>query len=175
MNRKLHQDPAAAGASLFFSEVDDLIMFAPLDAMFLRTDLVSRPANSAFSRAGNCGNANLRKMSAEMDKSFTMRTYEKRACKSLTICTYKITGLKLPWNEHLQKTPGGRGPPPAIRLFQLSTGSSRVNNVRRTTAGAGHISEPVVDGTWDGCYKFSSFVQCPAKSAEAWGAFWCAG
>ena len=69
-------------------------MFAPLDAMFLPTDLASPPGNSAFSHADNFGNANSRKMSAEMDKSFTMRTYEKRACKSLTIRTYKITGLK---------------------------------------------------------------------------------
>src|SRR5713101_4669198 len=97
-------------------------MFAPLDAMFLRTDLTSRPGNSAFSHADNFGNANSRKMSAEMDKSFTMHTYEKRACKSLTIRTYKITGLKLPWNEHLQKPPGGRGglhSPFATFNFQL--------------------------------------------------------
>jgi len=146
-------------------------MFAPLDAMFLPTDLASRPGNSAFSRAGNLGNANLRKMSAEMGKSFTMRTYEKRPCKSLTIRTYKITGLKLPWNEHLQKTPGGRGA--STRPSPLSTFNwfLEVHNVLRTTVGARHISEPVVDGTGDGCYKFSSFVQCPAKSAEAWGAF----
>src|SRR5713101_1477606 len=77
MNRKLHQEPAAAGASFFISEVDDLIMFALFDAMFLRTDLTSRPWNSAFSHADNFGNAHLRKMSAETDKSFAMRTYEK--------------------------------------------------------------------------------------------------
>jgi len=94
-------------------------MFAPLDAMFLPTDLASPPGNSAFSHADNFGNANSRKMSAEMDKSFTMRTYEKRACKSLTIRTYKITGLKLPWNEHLQKTPGGGGPPPPFATFNF--------------------------------------------------------
>src|SRR5713226_5495369 len=100
-------------------------MFAPLDAMFLRTDLTSRLGNSAFNHAGNFEDAHFQKMSAEMDKSFTMRTYEKRARKSLTIRTYKITGLKLSWNEHLQKTPGGGGSPLAIRHFQLSTGSSR--------------------------------------------------
>src|SRR5713101_5104459 len=83
-------------------------MFAPLDAMFLPTDLASRPGNSAFNHAGNFEDAHFQKMSAEMDKSFTMRTYEKRARKSLTIRTYKITGLKLPWNEHLQKTPAGQ-------------------------------------------------------------------
>src|SRR5712692_2350007 len=94
-------------------------MFAPLDAMFLPTDLTSRLGNSAFNHAGNFEDAHFQKMSAEMDKSFTMRTYEKRARKSLTIRTYKITGLKLPWNEHLQKTPGGGGPPLAIRHFQL--------------------------------------------------------
>src|SRR6266849_3985517 len=75
------------------------------------------------------------------------------------------------WNEHLQKTPGGRGV--STRHSPLSTFNwfLEVHNVRRTTVGARHISEPVVDGTWGGCYKFSSFVQCPAKSAEAWGAF----
>ena len=119
MNRKLHQEPAAAGASFFISEVDDLIVFALLDAMFLPTDLASRPGNSAFNHASNFGNVNLRKMSAEMGKSFTMRTYEKRACKSPTIRTYKIAGLRLPWNEHLQKTPGGGGPPLAAFNFQL--------------------------------------------------------
>ncbi len=146
-------------------------MFAPLDAMFLPTDLASRPGNSAFNHAGNFKDAHFQKMSAEMDKSFTMRTYEKRARKSLTIRTYKITGLKLSWNEHLQKTPGGRGV--STRHSPLSTFNwfLEVHNVRRTTVGARHISEPVVDGTWGGCYKFSSFVQCPAKSAEAWGAF----
>ena len=82
-------------------------MFAPLDAMFLRTDFASPPENSAFSRSGNFGNANLRNMSAETDKSFTMRTYEKRACKSSGMCTCKIKGLKLPWNQHLRKMPGG--------------------------------------------------------------------
>jgi len=113
-----------AGCIVFISEVDDLIMFAPLDAMFLRTDLTSRPGNSALSRAGNLGDAHLREMSAEMDKSFTMRTYPPTAGarKSLTIRTYKISGLKpVPWNEHLQKTPGGRGlhSPFATFNFQL--------------------------------------------------------
>ena len=39
--------------------------------------------------------------------AFRMRTSEKCACKSSAIRTYKITGLKHFWNEHLQKTPEG--------------------------------------------------------------------
>ena len=40
-------------------------------------------------------------------KSFRMRRYEKCACKCLGIRTYKNKGLKLPWNEQLQKNPVG--------------------------------------------------------------------
>src|SRR5712692_3594877 len=34
---------------------------------------------------------------------------ENRACNSFRIRTYNFIGLKASWNEHLQKTPGGRG------------------------------------------------------------------
>jgi len=40
-------------------------------------------------------------------KSFRMRSYEKRARKSFGMHCYKIIGLKVPWNEHLQKKAGG--------------------------------------------------------------------
>ena len=45
-------------------------------------------------------------------KPFRMRRYEKCARNSRTICTYKNKGLKLPWNQHLQK--GGWHPPPCL-------------------------------------------------------------
>src|SRR5712691_10763715 len=41
-----------------------------------------------------------------------MRTYQKCVRKPFTTRTYKIIGLKLPWNEHLQK----RWPPPPCLL-----------------------------------------------------------
>ena len=44
-------------------------------------------------------------------KPFAMRSCEKRACKSSGMCSCKIKGLKLPWNQHLQKMPGG---PPSL-------------------------------------------------------------
>ena len=47
-------------------------------------------------------------------KPFRMRRYEKWTRKSLGIRTYKNKGLKLPWNEYLQKNPGG--PPPCLLL-----------------------------------------------------------
>ena len=52
-------------------------------------------------------------------KPFRIRTCEKRRCKSSGIRTYKIIGLKIPWNQHLQKKVGvgvSRLPP-----FSLST------------------------------------------------------
>ena len=52
-------------------------------------------------------------------KPFRIRTCEKRRCKSSGIPTYKIIGLKIPWNQHLQKKVGvgvSRLPP-----FSLST------------------------------------------------------
>ncbi len=45
--------------------------------MLPRTDHTSRPVNSAFNRADHFGDADLRKMSAEADKSFGIRTYGK--------------------------------------------------------------------------------------------------
>ncbi len=42
-------------------------------------------------------------------KSFAIHSYEKRACKPFAICSYAIVGLKVPWNEYLQKKGGGGG------------------------------------------------------------------
>jgi len=52
------------------------------------------------------GIANSPGMSAEAGNPFRMRTSEKCARKSFAIRTYKNTGLKPSWNQHLQKTPG---------------------------------------------------------------------
>src|SRR2546425_8698617 len=38
--------------------------------------------------------------------SFGMRTYGKCACKSFRMCSYKIIGLKVPWNHTLPKKRG---------------------------------------------------------------------
>src|SRR5207245_370711 len=42
-------------------------------------------------------------------KSFGIRTYEKCFRKSFGMRSCKIIGLKVPWNEHLQKNWGGGG------------------------------------------------------------------
>jgi hypothetical protein len=56
-------------------------------------------------------------------KFFRMHTYEKRACKSFGMHSYKIVELKVPWNEHLQKN-GGRGPslPPCLLASVAANG-----------------------------------------------------
>ena len=62
-------------------------------------------------------------------KPFRMRRYEKSARKSFEIRTYKNKGLKVSWNEQLQKN---RGVPPRASLPQcLSlTLNDEVHNVR---------------------------------------------
>ncbi len=42
-------------------------------------------------------------------KSFRIRSYEKMRLQVLCNAHLQIIGLKVPWNEQLQKTPGGRG------------------------------------------------------------------
>ena len=55
-------------------------------------------------------------------KPFRMRRYEKRARKSFGIRTYKNKGLKVSWNEQLQKNRGGPPLLPCLSLFlSLST------------------------------------------------------
>ena len=74
-------------------------------------------------------------------KPFRMRRYEKCACKCPGIGTYKNKGLKLPWNQHLQKKPGGGAPPPGHsghpQTVALSnTGSAPLNIASITLAAA---------------------------------------
>jgi len=45
------------------------------------------------------------------DKPFAMCTCEKGSCKSSEMRSCKIKGVKLPWNQHLRKLPGG---PPSV-------------------------------------------------------------
>ena len=56
----------------------------------------------------------------ERHKFFRMCTYEKCACKSPGMRTYEIIGLKVSWNEYLQKNPGG--PPPSLPPCSRSPG-----------------------------------------------------
>ncbi len=59
---------------------------------------------------------------------------KKCACKSFRIHSYKIIGLKLPWNDTLTKIRGGCPPPlPPLFCCQLST-ASRGHNVQKTPA-----------------------------------------
>ena len=74
---------------------------APTHRPYLRAGQFSSEPRRSF------GNANSPRMSAEADKSFGMRTYEKRPRKSFRMHTYKFIRLKAPWNEHLQKKGGG--------------------------------------------------------------------
>ena len=48
---------------------------------------------------------------ARARKPFGMRSYEKCARNPFGIRSYKIIGLKVPWNQHLQKMWGGLPPP----------------------------------------------------------------
>jgi len=44
---------------------------------------------------------------------FAIRSYEKYVRKPFGMCTYKFIGLKVPWNEQLQKrvgVPPSKGP-----------------------------------------------------------------
>src|SRR5207245_3823396 len=41
------------------------------------------------------------------DKPFAMCTCDKGSCKSSEMRSCKIKGVKLPWNQHLRKLPGG--------------------------------------------------------------------
>src|SRR5712692_11157184 len=43
-------------------------------------------------------------------KSFTIRTYAKMCLQVLWNLHLQMIGLKAHWNQHIQKTPGGRGP-----------------------------------------------------------------
>ncbi len=74
------------------------VRWTPPESMYRTSDLqpqTSRPALSAVEGT------------ARPHKSFIIHSYEKRVCKSFAIHSYKIIGLKVPWNEHLQKNGGG--------------------------------------------------------------------
>jgi len=50
-------------------------------------------------------------------KSFTIRTYKKCVRKPFRIRSCKNTGLKVPWNEQLQKSRGVPPPPCLLQIF----------------------------------------------------------
>src|SRR5712692_2389835 len=77
--------------------------------MLRRTDHTSRPVNSAFNRAGPLEMQTHQKCPQRRISRLEYALTENRACKSFRIRTYSFIGLKASWNEHLQKTPGGRG------------------------------------------------------------------
>ncbi len=63
------------------------------------------------------GISSLEPQTSRTSKSFAIHCYEKRACKPFGIRSYAIVGLKVPWNEYLQKKEG-RG---SARCAQIST------------------------------------------------------
>ena len=65
-------------------------------------------------------------------KPFRIRTCEKRRCKSSGIRTYRIIGLKIPWNQHLQKRVGvGVSRLPPFSLFTYCPASLKAARKRR--------------------------------------------
>ncbi len=61
-----------------------------------------------------------RPITLQRHKFFRMHTYKKRACKFFGMHCYKIIGLKVPWNEHLQKKGvGGLGASRQIRTASV--------------------------------------------------------
>ncbi len=87
-----------------------------------------------------------------------MHSYEKCARNSFAIHSYKIIGLKVPWNEHLQKKWVAPPPcllaaslPPRPGLFTLLFHGNKIMELR-------HISERAVDASRRECYKFFLFL-----------------
>src|SRR2546427_801957 len=78
-------------------------------------------------------------------KPFRIRTCEKRRCKSSGIRTYRIIGLKIPWNQHLQKRVGvgvSRLPP-----FSLSTYCPASLKAARKRRALTHLAaEAILEG-----------------------------
>ena len=66
-------------------------------------------------------------------KPFRIRTYEKCARKAFGICTCKIIGLKVSWNEHLQKM--WRCPPPCLLQSSFANRCSSVRSSVVTSLG----------------------------------------
>ncbi len=76
----------------------------------------------------------------ERHKSFIMHSYAKRACKPIGICSYAIVGLKVPWNEYLQKKAGGGSVARKSAQHRLNLANARKRfryngRVERVTAG----------------------------------------
>ncbi len=75
--------------------------------------------------------SDLQPQTSRTSKPFALHSYEKRACKSFGILSYAIVGLKVPWNEYLQKK-GGWG-----------AGSSPFAQIRTAPAQFGQCAEAV--------------------------------
>ncbi len=83
----------------------------------------------------------LRPQTSRASKSFTIHCYEKRSRKSFGISSYAIVGLKVPWNEYLQKK-GGWGPG-SSRFAQIRTvpERSRFRKAKGDRSGWRHFGE----------------------------------
>jgi len=106
----------------------------------------------------SCSGAQNEKISP---KSFTMRTYAKMRLQLLWNAHLQIIGLKVPWNEHLQKIPGGRV-------------STRVANARlRGDSCRAHVHLVVLSqltSKTHGCRRRSSGSVSPASPCAT---LWC--
>ncbi len=67
--------------------------------------------------------SDLQPQTSRTSKSFAIHSYEKRACKPFGIRSYAIVGLKVPWNEYLQKKAGGGRRVARKSLQHLASGS----------------------------------------------------
>ena len=89
----------------------------PVDDYYCRGSMRCKAHAKSFAEGTDSYTVALSHLHAR--KPFRIRTCEKRRCKSSGIRTCKIIGLKIPWNQHLQKKVGvgvSRLPP-----FSLST------------------------------------------------------
>ena len=64
-------------------------------------------------------------------KPFRMCSCEKCVRNSPAICTCKTIGLKLPWNQHLEKNRGGAPPASAIFLLLSATRCTMSGELKR--------------------------------------------
>ena len=87
-------------------------------------------------------------------KPFRMRRYEKCACKCPGIRSYKNKGLKLLWNQHLQKKPGD-SPSFASSASFVSSASSLAGGRAKPARGAPRLR--------DGRGLRSAFARSPGE------------